>query len=98
MLHVGSARGQDCFVPSLFFSKFVEISIGFCVRRIDFVELSFSLDDLSQTLFHRFAHSLIGIEMWFLWQVANSDVGHRYGLAVEVPVHARHNPQQAGLS
>jgi hypothetical protein len=99
VLVAAAARRRDHgFVLGLLGRELVEIGVGLRVGGVDRLELLLRLGDLAQALLDRLAHALVGIELGLLRQKADAHVGHRLGLAVELGVLARHDPEQARLA
>ena len=86
------------------FSKFgltlrqgVEIGVGFGIGCVDRVQFSHCLY-VAQCLLDVAAYVLVGIQLWFLRQVADLDSGLWACLAVDVRIDPGHDPQQRGFS
>ncbi|MCY1217946.1 hypothetical protein D9M72_298770 [compost metagenome] len=95
---VAVAGRQDGFVLGLVGGQCVEVGVRFGIGRVDLVELLARLEHAAQRLFHRFAHGLLGIELRFLWQVADVQVRHRRGFALDFLVEAGHDLEYRGLA
>ncbi|MCY1214074.1 hypothetical protein D9M72_258780 [compost metagenome] len=95
---VAVARGQDGFVLGLIGGQRVEVGVRLGIGRIDLVELLARLEHAAQGLFHRLAHGLLGVELRLLRQVADVQVRHRRGLALDLLVEAGHDLEQRGLA
>ncbi|MNG89271.1 hypothetical protein D3C79_481300 [compost metagenome] len=85
---------QDGFQLGLLGGQLVEVGIRFGVGRVDLVQARLGVLDHADRFLDHFTHGLARIELRLLRQVADVDVGHRTGFAVEFLVDARHDPQQ----
>ena len=78
--------------------EFVEISVLGGVLGIHLVEPLLGGQHTADALLHRLAHGLVGVEQRLLWQVADLQVGHGIGLALDLLVQAGHDLQQRALA
>ena len=95
---VAVGGGEDRLQACLLGSERVEIGIRLGIGGIHGVELLLRLEHLAEALFDRLAHGLFRIELRLLRQVADGEVRHRRGFALDVLVHAGHDLQQGGLA
>ncbi|MNS54791.1 hypothetical protein D3C72_876050 [compost metagenome] len=95
---VAVAGGQDGFVFRLIGGQGVEVGVRLGISRVDLVELLARLEHAAERLFHGLAHGLLGVELRFLRQVADVQVRHRRGLALDLLVEAGHDLEQRGLA
>ncbi len=85
---------QDGLELGLLGGQLVEVGIGFGIGGVDLVQACLGVLDHADRFLDYFTHRLVRVQLRFLRQVANVDVGHRTGFAVEFLVDARHDPQQ----
>ena len=98
MLGIGTGIGQQCFVLGLFGCKLVEIRIRFGISGINLIELFLRVEHFTESLFHRFAHGLLGIQLRLLLQETDVQIRHRRRFAVVFLVDTGHDLEQAGFS
>eukprot|EP01132_Coremiostelium_polycephalum_P011819 gene11818-biopygen4574 len=89
---------QDGFELGLFCRQFVEVGVFFSVGRVDLVQAGLGVLDHADRFLDHFTHGLGRVQDRFLWQVADVQVGHRAGFAVELGVDAGHDFQQGGFT
>src|SRR5476651_1159329 len=89
---------QDGFELGLFSGQFVEVGIFFSVSRVDLVQARLGVLDHADRFLDHFTHGLGRVQDRFLWQVADVQVRHRTGFALEFSVNAGHDFQQRGLT
>ena len=95
---IGAGGGDDRFQPRLFLGQLVEIGFRFGIGGIDLVQLGLRLHHFAESRFDFLAHGLVRVELRFLRQVADRDVGQVLHLAVEFLVHAGHDAQHGGFA
>ncbi len=95
---VGAGCGDHGFEPRLFGGERVEVGILFGIGGIHLVEFLLRGEHFAEALLHFLAHGVVGIELRFLRQVADGDVGLVLHLAVVFLVHAGHDAQHGGLA
>ena len=89
---------QDVLEFGLTLRQGVEIGVGFGIGCVDRVQFSHCLLYVAQCLLDVAAYVLVGIQLWFLRQVADLDSGLWACLAVDVRIDPGHDPQQRGFS
>ncbi len=89
---------QDGFELGLFGSQLVEVGIRVGVGRVDLVQARLGVLDHADRFLDHFTHGLGRVQLWFLRQIADVQVRHRTGFAVELGVDASHDFQQGGLT
>ncbi len=99
-LHAGvrARRGDDRLELRLLGGERVEVGAFLRVGRVDLVQALLRAQHVAHPLLDRLAHGLAGIELRLLRQEADLQSRHRDGLAFDLPVHARHDAQQARLA
>ena len=94
MLGIAPSGSQHSLVFGLFGSQLVEISVGFGVSGINFIQLFFRLDNIAQTGLDFFAYGFFRLKLRLLRQIADFNTGHGHGIAFNVAVNAGHNLEQ----
>ena len=94
MLRICARTGDDGLHLGLLGRELVEIGVLFAISGVDFLQPRFGSEHIPHTGFNAFAHGLGGVKLRLLWQVTNSQIGHRDGLALNLLVHTRHDFQQ----
>ncbi|MNS28836.1 hypothetical protein D3C72_608240 [compost metagenome] len=95
---VAVAGLQDGFELGLFGGQLVEVGIRIGVGRVDLVQACLGVLDHADRFLDHFTHGLGRIQLWFLRQVADVQLRHRTGFALELGVDASHDFQQRGLT
>ncbi len=95
---VAGAGGNDGFQAGLLFGQLVEVGIRLGVGDVDGFELLLCVHHLTQTALDFLAHGFGGIELRLLRQVADIQVGHRRGFALDVLVEAGHDLEHGRLA
>ena len=95
---IGPGGGQDRLEAGLLFGELVEIGVRFGVGGVDLFQLGLRLEDLAQTRLHFLADVGFGVELRFLRQIADLQVGHRRCLADDVGVESCHDAQNRRLA
>ena len=95
---MGVVGGQHVFQLLLFLGQLVEIGAFLGVGGVDLFQPLLRVEDLGDAFLDHFAHGLFRVQVRLLRQVA--DLGARLGagFALEVLVHAGHDPQHGGLA
>ncbi|MCY1448598.1 hypothetical protein D9M71_652800 [compost metagenome] len=89
---------QDGLELGLLGRQLVEVGIRVGVGRVDLVQTSLGVLDYADRFLDHFTDGLGRVQLWLLRQVADIELGHRPGFAVEFLVHARHDFQQGGFT
>ncbi len=95
---VGVGGLDNVLQPRLLPGQGVEIRIRLGVVRVDFLQAGEGIDRLLQALLHVAAHVLVRVQLGLLGQVADLDAGLGPGLAEDIGVDPRHDPQQGGFA
>ncbi len=82
---------QDGFKLGLFGGQFVEVGIFVSVSRVDLVQARLGVLDHADRFLDHFTYSLGRVQDRFLRQVADVQVRHRTGFAVELGIDASHD-------
>ena len=98
-LQAGIARGgDDGFELGLFGRQFVEVGIRLGVFGVNLIQARLSVLDHADGFFNHFANGFGRVQLRLLRQVADVQVRHRTGFAVELGVDASHDFQQGGFT
>ncbi len=95
---VAVAGLQNRFELGLFGGQLVEVGIRIGVGGIDLVEARLGVLDHADRFLDHFTDGLARVQLRFLGQVADVQVRHRAGFAVEFVIDAGHDFQQRGLT
>jgi hypothetical protein len=98
VLDVRARSGDDGLVLRLFLGQFVEVRVGFGVGRVDLIELLLGGDDFTQRGLDFLAHRVVGVQLWFLGQVADGNAGEPLHFSVVLLVLAGHDLQHGRLA
>ena len=98
VLRVRAAAGDDGLKLSLLSGQRVKVGIRLAVGGVHGLKACLGGEHITHAGFHAFAHSVRVIELGFLRQVADVQVGHGHGLALDLGVQAGHDLEQSGLA
>jgi hypothetical protein len=98
VLRVRAAAGDDGLQLSLLSGQRVKVGIRLAVGGVHGFKACLGCEHITHTGFHAFTHSVRVIELGFLRQVADVQVGHGHGLALDLGVQTGHDLEQGGLA
>ena len=98
VLRVSAAAGDDGLELGLFGGQRVKVGVRFTVGGVDGLQPGLGGKHRTHAGLDTFTHSVRVIELGFLRQVADVQVRHGHGLALDLGVQTGHDLEQGGLA
>ena len=92
---IAIGRSDNRFEPRLLGCQRIEISIFFGISGIHGIQFGLCFKHFAERALHFLTHGLFGIQLRFLGQIADVQVGHRNRFAFDFLVDASHDLEQS---